>query len=174
MRSPPWVRVDNLASKALAMALRRLPDLWEERHGCRPVLCETFVDPTRFDGACYRAANWEVVGMTAGKRSGRGAKPAKQILLRALDPECRAVLKGETKPRPRRKRRTPSGSRVPDDGFAAMWVRIVDAASDIAAQHDRTWMKRRRTLNSLIVMLFVFRLVLAGGRKPIFNIGCKK
>ena len=161
----PWVRADNLASKALSMALRRLPGLWEERHGCRPVLCETFVDPTRFDGACYRAANWEPVGMTAGKRSGRGAKPAKQVLVRALDPEFRAVLKGEAKPRPQRKRRTPSGSRVPDDGFAAMWSRIVDAAADIAARHDRTWMKRRRTLNSLIVMLFVFRLVLSGGRK---------
>lgn len=158
----PWVRVDNLASKALSTALRRLPGLWEERHGCRPVLCETFVDPTRFDGACYRAANWETVGMTAGKRSGRGAKPAKQVLVRALDPGFRAILKGETRPRPRPERHSPSAF---DDRFAAMWSRIVDAAAAIAARHDETWMKRRRTLNSLIVMLFVFRLVLARGQK---------
>ena len=158
----PWVRVDNLASKALSMALRRLPGLWEARHGCRPVLCETFVDPTRFDGACYRAANWETVGMTAGKRSGRGAKPAKQVLVRALDPGFRAILKGETRPRPQPERRSPAAF---DDRFAAMWSRIVDAAADIAARHDETWMKRRRTLNSLIVMLFVFRLVLSRGRK---------
>ena len=38
----PWVRVDNLASQALAMAVRRLADEWEQRHACRPVLCETF------------------------------------------------------------------------------------------------------------------------------------
>ena len=158
----PWVRVDNLASKALSTALRRLPGLWEERHGCRPVLCETFVDPTRFDGACYRAANWETVGMTAGKRSGRGAKPAKQVLVRALDPGFRAILKGEARPRPRPKRHSPSAF---DDRFAAMWSRIVDAAAAIAARHDETWMKRCRTLNSLIVMLFVFRLVLARGQK---------
>ena len=71
----PRVRVDNLASKAPSMAPRALAGRWEALHGCRPVLCETFVDPTRFDGACYRAANWEMIGMTAGKRSGRGAKP---------------------------------------------------------------------------------------------------
>nr|WP_287666422.1 Druantia anti-phage system protein DruA [Accumulibacter sp.] len=31
----------------------------------RPVLLETFVDPTRFAGSCYRAANWIAVGKTA-------------------------------------------------------------------------------------------------------------
>ncbi len=158
----PWVRVDNLASKALALALRGLAERWEANHGCRPVLCETFIDPTRFDGACHKAANWETIGMTAGKRSGRGAKPAKEILVRPLDPEFRAVLKGETTPGPRPKRRSPAAF---DHGFAAMWSRIADAAADIAARRDETWMKRRRTLNTLIIMLFVFRLALSRGRK---------
>ena len=158
----PWVRVDNLASKALALALRGLAERWEANHGCRPVLCETFIDPTRFDGACYKAANWETIGMTAGKRSGRGAKPAKEILVRPLDPEFRAVLKGETTPGPRPKRRSPAAF---DHGFAAMWSRIADAAADIAARRDETWIKRRRTLNTLIIMLFVFRLALSRGRK---------
>ena len=161
----PWVRVDNLASKVLSMALRQLPDRWEERHACRPVLCETFIDPTRFDGACYRAANWQQIGMTAGKRSGRGAKPAKQVLVRALDPAFREILKGESKPRPQPKRRSKSPASASDDRFVAMWSRVADAAADIAARHDREWMQRRRVLNSLIVMLFVFRLVLARGQK---------
>ena len=100
--------------------------------------------------------------MTAGKRSGRGAKPAKEILVRPLDPEFRAVLKGETTPGPRPKRRSPAAF---DDGFAAMWSRIADAAAAIAARRDETWMKRRRTLNTLIVMLFVFRLALSRGQK---------
>ncbi len=158
----PRVRVDNLASKALALALRGLAERWEANHGCRPVLCETFIDPTRFDGACHKAANWETIGMTAGKRSGRGAKPAKEILVRPLDPEFRAVLKGETTPGPRPKRRSPAAF---DHGFAAMWSRIADAAADIAARRDETWIKRRRTLNTLIIMLFVFRLALSRGRK---------
>jgi hypothetical protein len=36
----PWVRVGNLASKALSLATRRLADDWKARHGYRPVLVE--------------------------------------------------------------------------------------------------------------------------------------
>jgi hypothetical protein len=67
----PWVRVRHLASKILALNLRRLSADWEGvwRH---PVfLAETFVDTTRFRGTCYRAANWRYLGQTAG-RSKRG------------------------------------------------------------------------------------------------------
>ena len=46
-----------------------------------------------------------------------------------------------------------------------MWMKIIAAAGELAAAHDREWMRRRRVLNSLIVMLFVFRLVLSRGTK---------
>ncbi len=156
-----WVRVDNLTSKALSMAARQLPGEWQQHHGCRPVLCETFVNPTRFDGACYRAANWTVIGMTAGRRSASRAKPAKQIFVLPLDPGFREVLKSESKTPPRRKPPTPAH----DDPSVAMWMKIIDAAGELAAAHDRQWMKRKRILDSLIVMLFVFRLVLSRGGK---------
>ena len=58
----PWVRSKNLASSALAMATRRLADDWERIHGHRPVLCETFIDETRFRASCCRAANWNAIG----------------------------------------------------------------------------------------------------------------
>ena len=143
------------------MAAARLPGEWERRHGCRPVLCETFVDPTHFDGACYRAANWERIGMTAGRKSGRRAKPAKEILVLPLDRDFRDVLRGREFPT--RSPRPPRPDR--DDPLVAAWLRIIDAATLLADAHDRRWMKRRRVLNSLIVMLFVFRLVLSRGEK---------
>ena len=31
-----------------------------------PALAETFIDPSRFTGACYRAANWQALGRTKG------------------------------------------------------------------------------------------------------------
>ena len=46
-----------------------------------------------------------------------------------------------------------------------MWPPAIDAATRLAEAHDLCWMKRRRVLNSLIVMLFVFRLVLSRGGK---------
>jgi hypothetical protein len=63
----PAVTVPNLASHVLAKALARLPADWQERYAVSPALVETFVDPARFDGACYKAANWEFVGQTAAR-----------------------------------------------------------------------------------------------------------
>ena len=113
----PWVRADNLASKALSLVLRRLADDWEARRGYRPVLVETFVDPERFDGACYRAANWTPLGATRGKGS---ARPPKTVFVRPLEKGFRSVLTHGRAPVRRRlgaaARRTPSsisGTRSP-------------------------------------------------------------
>jgi len=63
----PWVRVKGLASKILAHAARQLPEDWQRRYGCRPLLLETLVDARRFAGTCYRAANWILLGETQGR-----------------------------------------------------------------------------------------------------------
>ncbi len=68
---PPWVRIPHLASKVLALNLRRLSADWQVRWNHPVVLAETFVDLARFRGTCYRAANWTLLGQTAG-RSKRG------------------------------------------------------------------------------------------------------
>lgn len=71
----PWVQVKNLASKALALAVRTVPDDWEQSYGYRPVLMETLVDEKRFTGTCYKAANWHYVGKTTGRgRMDKGNK----------------------------------------------------------------------------------------------------
>ena len=63
----PWVEVKNLASRALALAIKTVPDDWESCYGYRPVLLETLVDRKRFKGTCYKAANWIHVGKTTGR-----------------------------------------------------------------------------------------------------------
>jgi len=68
---PPWVRIRHLASKVLAMNLRRLSADWQQVWNHPLYLAETFVDTTRYRGTCYRAANWVYLGETAG-RSKRG------------------------------------------------------------------------------------------------------
>jgi hypothetical protein len=62
----PWVRVEHLASKVLGMSVRGLSRMWAARYGHPVVLAETFVDLSRFQGTCYRAANWCYVGTTQG------------------------------------------------------------------------------------------------------------
>ncbi len=63
----PWVEVKGLASKILSHAAHRLSLDWEKRYGYRPLLLETLVDPSRFRGTCYRAANWIFLGRTQGR-----------------------------------------------------------------------------------------------------------
>lgn len=64
----PSGRVPNLASATLAAALRSLPSDWVAMWGHPVVLAETFTDPARHAGGCYRAANFAMVGETAGWR----------------------------------------------------------------------------------------------------------
>lgn len=63
----PWVRIRNLARKALSLAAGRIREDWQERYGDRPVLLETFVEADRYAGTCDQAANWVRLGMTAGR-----------------------------------------------------------------------------------------------------------
>ena len=59
-------RVPNLASRALGLSLRRLSRDMRAAHGHPVLLAETFVDPSRFAGTCYRASNWVSLGRTRG------------------------------------------------------------------------------------------------------------
>ena len=95
----PWVQVKGLASKILALSARQMPRDWEIRYGCRPLLLETLVDPTRFRGTCYRAANWIYIGQTAGRgRMDRDhqahGQAVKDIYVYPLVPDARQRLSG--------------------------------------------------------------------------------
>lgn len=58
----------NLASKILSLNLKRLSGDWQRYHGHRIACVETFVEQERFQGTCYKAANWICIGQTQGYR----------------------------------------------------------------------------------------------------------
>lgn len=63
----PWVCSKNLGSKILSMISKRISADWQERYNYAPLLLETFVEKQRFQGTCYKAANWICVGDTQGR-----------------------------------------------------------------------------------------------------------
>lgn len=65
----PTVNVPNLATRILGLTVKRLGKDWEARYGHTPVLIETFVDPARFKGTSYQAANWQYLGKTAARKT---------------------------------------------------------------------------------------------------------
>jgi hypothetical protein len=71
----PRVRCENLASQVLGWCARRVAEDFQRRYGLRPWLLESFLDGSRHDGACYKAANWIHVGQTKG-RGRNGARDA--------------------------------------------------------------------------------------------------
>ena len=97
----PWVCVADLASHILGRIARRINADWQKRyHHCIHLL-ETFVQPDRFRGTCYRAANWIRVGQTTGRtRQSRRQRdnlvhaPCKDIYLYPLTSDVQRQLCG--------------------------------------------------------------------------------
>jgi len=92
----PWVMVPNLASHVLAKALARLSRDWEERMGTRLWLVETFIDPSRYKGTCYKAANWRFLGETYGSgKQGKGYVyhgSVKEVYVYVIEPRFRSFI----------------------------------------------------------------------------------
>ena len=92
----PWVRVPHLASHLLGRISRRIATDWHEVYGHRVVYLETFVDPSRFRGTCYRAANWRELGVTTGRGHNdlthRPNRPKKIVMGYPLTRRFREVL----------------------------------------------------------------------------------
>jgi hypothetical protein len=64
----PWVKIPNLASHILSRANKIIKNDWESFYSIKPLYLETFVDPQRFSGTCYKAANWLCLGHSKGFR----------------------------------------------------------------------------------------------------------
>ena len=79
-----------------SQVLRRLRRDWRRKYARPLELVETFVDTSRFTGACYRAANWIEVGQTTGRtrqdRDRRLQVPPKGVWVYPLDSRFRSRL----------------------------------------------------------------------------------
>ena len=163
----PWVQVPHLASHALALATRQIGEDWLRAFAYRPLLIETFVDPTQFAGTCYRAANWQFLGLTQGCQRRAPDHPRhtsqKEIFVYPLAADWQQQLLGsaravEVKKRYRNDLQT-CRTRTLEDSFISLWEQVVHIFRDVAADYDSQWRLRRRVIDSLMLMLLIFRLV---------------
>jgi len=92
----PWVRVPHLASHILGKMTSQLSQHWEQMYGHPVYFAETFIDPGRFRGTCYRAANWKLLGVTTGRgkndHTNKLNRPIKEVLGLPLTPRFRELL----------------------------------------------------------------------------------
>jgi hypothetical protein len=92
----PWVEVPHLASHILGRIAGSLSSNWEQLYGHPVYFAETFIDPGRCRGTCYRAANWKLLGLTTGRgkdsTSKRPNRSIKEVLGCPLTPCFRELL----------------------------------------------------------------------------------
>lgn len=92
----PWVTVPHLASHLLGRIAKRLSVDWQAVYAHPIYFLETFIDPQRFRGTCYQAANWTLLGHTTGRGKDAPTRAAnrsiKQVLGYALVKDFRQRL----------------------------------------------------------------------------------
>jgi hypothetical protein len=94
----PWVRVKNMASRALSQAARQIQADWLRIYCYEPVMLETFVDTANYKGTCYKASNWIYLGQTQGRgrqdRYNERLAGDKAIYVYPLQRDFREILRG--------------------------------------------------------------------------------
>jgi hypothetical protein len=92
----PWVEVPHLASHILGRVAKIVPRDWQCTYAHPIYWLETFVDPSRFAGTCYRAANWQEIGTTQGRGhralTFEQTRPVKKLLGLPLHRKFREIL----------------------------------------------------------------------------------
>jgi hypothetical protein len=136
-------------------------------YGYRPVLIETFVDTTKYSGTCYRAANWHYLGKTKGRglfdAKHKRDKTIKDIFVCPLEDDWQHTLThGSQASSLKKKYRNDvksSHMRTVDDSFVTLWEKVAEVISDVAKQYDEKWQVRKRLIDSMLLILVIFRLV---------------
>lgn len=164
----PWVKVRHLASKVLSIACKQLPDDWQSLHGYKPLLLETFVDTSKFKGTCYRAANWTQVGTTDGAHRDKNGviKTVKEIYVYPLTKNCKSkLINGEKTPTKRKATTIEPVDYAANDPFVHLWQTIIATIGNICDDFDQKWRQRKRLIDTLLLVLFIFRLVFSKNRQ---------
>ena len=163
----PWVNVPNLASTSLSIATKQISDDFMQVHKYRPVLIETFVDTTRYSGTCYQAANWQHLGKTKGR--GRfdpehnHPETIKEIFVHPLQSNFRHILTNfqQTKALKKKYRNDLllSNTLQVEDSFVRLWENVIQIINEVASCYDKVWQIRKRVINTIVLILLIFRLV---------------
>jgi hypothetical protein len=162
----PWVKVHFLASKSLSIISKQIVLDWEEHYNYRPVLLETFVNSAMYKGTSYQAANWQYLGQTSG-RNWKDNKEIyqKDIYVYPLTHDFRAVLKNEKPAKVKKSIQSKKASLESNDPFIALWQKVIDIVFEVAKEFDQKWQKRKRVISTIMLILFIFRLVFSKNKQ---------
>jgi Domain of unknown function (DUF4338)/DDE_Tnp_1-associated len=158
----------NLASQSLAAAVRVLPEQWRQHFGYRPLLAESFTDPESHAGTCYKASNWEPVGLSEGYSRHRADfyvpnERPKKLWLYALAPDAKALLRAPQLPEECR-----AGLIAPPSGTLPVPVGQMDGLLDVFRRAPDP--RDQNTRYRIGPVLTIIALALLAGRREVAEI----
>jgi len=161
----PWVKVPNLASHVLSLIPNRIGNDWLQKYNFKPVLIETFVDTEKYAGTIYKAANWQHLGQTTGQgrfyKTNKTLGSIKDVYVYPLEASFRDTLIHGRKSRPKNETVTNYSNMK----FIDFWDKVVHIVNEVASDFDGRWQIRKRVINSMLLIMLIFRLVSSKGRQ---------
>lgn len=163
----PWVKIPNLASHVLSLIPKRIGNDWLQKYNFKPVLIETFVDTEKYSGTIYKAANWQYLGQTTGQgrfyKTNQSLGSIKDVYVYPLEASFRDTLINGRQSR--LKNKTVEFTSSSNVKFIDFWDKVVDIVNEVASDFDGKWQIRKRVINSMLLIMLIFRLVSSKGRQ---------
>jgi hypothetical protein len=158
----------NLASQTMGAALKALPEQWQQSFGYQPLLAESFTDPEAYEGTCYKASNWEAVGLSEGYSRHRADfylpnQRPKKLWLRALNGQARQRLRAVQVPQ-----ECQAGLSVAASGTLPVKTEEIDSLLDVFRQAPDP--RDDNTRYRIGPVLTLIALALLAGRREIAEI----
>jgi len=157
----------NLASCILGLVARRISQDWQGAFGHPVLVMESFIDPKRFRGTCYKAAGWLRLGRTKGcKRSYQDyyedTQHPKELWMRALSREALRLLRQPQLPEELRApgaKPPPPPCPIPTQALDSLWHHFHNQVPDHRDPHGL-----RHPLPAILMIIAL--AVCAGCRGP--------
>lgn len=178
----PWIKIKNLGSKSLSIALFNVANDWEAKFNFRPLLIETYVDHSRFTGSMYKAANFIQIGQSSGNYRVDSISLPKEnqvkkgIYIAPLDPNYKQILCG--KPKSIHKKHSTNNLDSCLQKFQScqeelnLWEKIQYEIAQICKRIDTDELKQSRQVNALTMILAIYRIVFANNFRSYDSVLC--
>jgi|LGOV01.1.fsa_nt_gb hypothetical protein len=179
-----WIKIENLGSKIFSLARKQVLIDWEQKFNYKPVLFETYVDPSQFHGSIYKSANWLHIGQTSGNyNTNRIYKTVqtrcpKDVYIYPVEKDYKDILRGKKGNAPKTKGASGNLDRCIKElklhkNELDLWEKIQLKIAIICKQVDEQSMQRSQKVNALTILLSLYRIVFAKNFESYSSLLCE-
>jgi len=175
----PWIKINNLASKALHIAFAQLPNDWLTKFNYKPVLFETYVDSSKFKGTIYKASNWQKIGQTSGnyKRKKNQELLPKDVYIKPIVNNYKDILIDQIYPTqmqsPKNNLQKCIDKLLLNQKELNLWEKIQLKIALVCKNIDENEMTRSKKINALTMLLAIYRITYTKNFESYSSVLCE-